>query len=345
MNPFDYAYELNKATTEALHKTRIGALQENSNRLFENGVVSNFEVKMGTFLKQKAILNFEREIECLIEFEAMKEKIINSNSRSIKCAPNIISTGDYITHIPDYQDKSEERTYIIRNSIDHKRGYDSAYLLLCQQTLKFLDLNGNIVEFPVAFDNVKTRMAESFEKSAILDDAATYECYIQDNEHTNRICCTDENAMGGISRFIIKGRAYKVIGVDNLSMNGIIYIKLKGDKVGPLDNVKLQVADYYRLISKDEEIVPDPKDFIIEGEDKILIDDEDSIYTINADESKGEIVDWTITTLKGVHMVVDSNNSVRIRVDNDLTLKGKYIELKATINQVDYTKKIKIVNW
>lgn len=344
MNPFNFSYELNKATREALHKTRIDAIQSNSNSMFDDGVISNFQVKMGTFLKQKALVNFENEIECLIEFEAMKEKIINSNSRSIKCAPGIIKTGDYITHTPDYQKMASERTYIIRTAIDNKRGYDYAYLLLCQQQFNMLDLDGNIHRFPVSFDNTRSKMAESFEKSTILDDAATYECYIQENEHTNRICCTDENAMGGVSRFIMKGRAFKVIGVDNLSMNGVIHIKLKGDKIGPQDNVELQIADYYKVFAKDE-IVDAPKEFVITGDNQVLIDDEDSIYTVNADEQKGEFVDWSINTLKNVHLIVDSNNSVRIRVDNDLTLKGKYIELKATISNVDYTKKIKIVNW
>lgn len=344
MNPFSFYYELNKSTREALHQTRVNSIQENSNRLFEDGVVSNFDVKMGTFLKQKALVNFEKEIECLIEFEAMKEKIINSNSRSIKCAPGVVKTGDYITHVPNFQEEAQERTYIIRTAIDNKRGYDYAYLLLCQQRVNILDLDGKVLSFPVCFDNTRSKMAESFEKSTILDDAATYECYIQENEHTNRICCTDEFAMGGISRFIMKGRAYKVIGIDNLSMNGVIHVKLKGDKVGPQDNMELEVADYYRSVEADK-VEEDPKEFIITGDNQVLIDDEYSIYTINADEQNGEIVSWSINEMKDVHLVVDSNNSVRIRVGNNLTLKGRYIELKATINYVDYTKRIKIINW
>lgn len=110
-----------------------------------------------------------------------------------------------------------------------------------------------------------------------------------------------------------------------------------------MDNVEIGIADYYRYIEKEEGA--SEKEFIISGENEILIGDGDYTYTINADESNGEKVTWSINSLNGVRLARDSNDSVRIRVDDNIALKGKIIELKATIYDIDYTKKIKIVNW
>ena len=76
-----------------------------------------------------------------------------------------------------------------------------------------------------------------------------------------------------------------------------------------------------------------------------MIGDGDYKYSINADESIGETVTWSINALNGVRLIQDANDSVRIRVDDNIALKGKIIELKATIYDIDYTKNIKIVNW
>lgn len=341
---FSFYQKVNQSTKEALNKTRIESLQDRANSLCDDGIVTGFEVKMGTFLKDKALLNFEKEIDCIIEFERMKEKIYNSNSRSIKCYPNTIKTGDYITHTVSHNGRiSEPRTYIIRSMVDQKWGYDYTFMIICQQVLKMLDTNNNVIEFPVNFNDSRTRMTESFEKSALVDEAGTYEMYIQDNEHTRRIAQSDEFCRGKISRIIFKGRAYKVIGVDDVSMNGLMCVQLKIDKVSPMDNMELGIADYYRYMEKVEDNTA--KEFIISGEKEILIGDGDYTYTINANESNGEIVKWSISAPKGVRLLRDANDSVRLRVDDNIALKGKIIELKATIYDIDYTKNIKIVNW
>lgn len=343
---FSFYQKVNQSTKEALNKVRIQAIQDRANSLCDDGIVTGFEVKMGTFLKDKALLNFEKEIDCIIEFERMKEKIYNSNSRSIKCYPNTVKTGDYITHIVSHSGRiPEPRTYIIRSMVDQRWGYDHTFMIICQQMVKMLDKNNNIVEFPVNFNDSRTRMAESFEKSALTDDAGTYEMYIQDNEHTRRIAQSDEFARGQISRMIIKGRAYKVIGIDDVSMNGLMCVKLKIDKVSPMDNMELGIADYYRYIDQEETGQTPVKEFIISGEKEILLGDGDYVYTINANELNGEQVTWSINAINGVELLQDTNDSVRIRVDDNIALKGKIIELKATIYDVDYTKNIKIVNW
>ena len=342
---FSFYQKVNQTTRESLKKIRTEGLQERANSLYDDGIVTGFEVKMGTFLKDKAIVNFEKEIDCIIEFERMKEKIYNSNSRAIKCYPDEIKTGDYITHTETMSGRlPAPRTYIVRSMVDQKWGYDYMFMIICQQTISFLDENNEIVSFPVNFNDSRTMMSESFEKSALVDVAGTYEMYVQDNEHTRRIAQSDEFAMGCIDRFIIKGRAYKVVGVDDVSMNGLMCVKLKIDKVSPMDCVELGIADYFRYVDKAPEAAI-PTIFEVKGDEEILLGDGDYVYTVNADETKGEIVTWSITSLKGVHMVVDSNDSVRIRVDNNVALKGKMIELKATIHGADYTRNIKIVNW
>lgn len=339
---FSLYQKVNQSTRIALKKSNLESIQERTNSLFEENYLNNFEVKIGTFLKEKAILNFTKEIDCLIEFERMKEKVYNSNSRSIKTYPNTINTGDYVTHAYSYDEEKTERTYIIRSMVDRKRGYDHSFLIICQQNLTFLDKDGNIVSYPCNFNDGRTRMTESFEKSVLIDDASTYECYVQDNEHTRMICTSDEKTFGQVSRFIIKGRAYKVTSVDDLTMNGLITVRLKIDKVTPNDNLELGIADYYNNV---EDTVKDPiQEFVITGEDEILLDDGDYTYTINADEQYYK-VKWSINDINGVQMFVDKNDSVRIRVDNNIKLKGKIIELTATIDGVDYHKNIKIVNW
>lgn len=341
---FSFYQKVNQSTKEALNKTRIESLQDRANSLCDDGIVTGFEVKMGTFLKDTALLNFKTEIPCIIEFERMKEKIYNSNSRSIKCYPNTIKTGDYITHITRHSNRlPQPRTYIVRSMVDEKWGYDTTFMIICQQVVKMLDVNNNIVEFPANFNDSRTKMSESFEKSAITDDAGTYEMYIQDNEHTRRIAQSDEFCMGQISRMIIKGRAYKVIGIDDLSMNGLMCVKLKIDKVSPMDNMELGIADYYRYVEKEEDTPV--KEFVISGDKEILLGDGDYTYTINADEAEGEVVKWSISAPNGVRLLRDANDSVRLRVDDNIALKGKIIELKATIYDIDYTKNIKIVNW
>lgn len=344
---FSFYQKINQSNKEALHTLRIESIQDRANSLCDDGIVTGFEVKMGTFLKDKALLNFEKEIDCIIEFERMKEKIYNSNSRSLKCYPNTIKTGDYITHIVRHNDRiPEPRTYIIRSMVDQKWGYDHTFMIICQQILKMLDRDNNVIEFPVNFNDNRTQLSESFEKSALVDDAGTYEIYIQDNEHTRRIAQSDEFTRGQVNRMIFKGRAYKVIGVDDVSMNGLMCVKLKIDKVSPMDNMELGIADYYRYIEDESEKVDTPiGNFVISGEKEILLGDGDYVYSIDSDELNGAEVIWSINAIKGVKLIIDTNDSVRIRVDDNIALKGKIIELKATIYNVDYTKSIKIVNW
>lgn len=340
---FSFYGKVNGSSRAIDKQHRISDIQQNANDMFDDGLVSGFEVKMGTFLKEKAVLNFETEIECLIEFERMKEKVYNSNSRSIKTYPNTINTGDYVTHSYSYNENKGQRTYIIRSMVDRKRGYDHSFMIICQQELKFLDKEGNIVSFPCNFNDSRSRMVESYEKSALVDDASTFECYIQDNEHTRMICTSDESGYGQISRFIIKGRAYKVTGIDDITMNGLITIRMKIDKVSPQDNLELGIADYHKLVNE-EQVPEEGVEFMITGENEVLLGDGDYTYTINADEQYYKVA-WSINDITGVHLFVDQNDSVRIRVDNNIKLKGKEIVLKATIDNVEYTKEIKIVNW
>lgn len=339
---FSTYQRLNQLNQQALTKARLEILQERADGLNDGNLVTGFEVKIGTFLKNTAIINNEKEIDCIIEYERMKEKVYNSNSRRIMCYPNEIKTGDYVTiYTEQGQVLPQSKTYIIRSAVDNKIRHDQAFMVICQQRISFLS-NGEVVTFPAYFNESRSKMTETRDKSPLVDDAATYEMYVQYNNHTRLITESDEFAIGRVNRFIIKNRAYRVMGIDDVSMEGLMCIKIKIDKVSPMDNLENNVADYFKHIEEVPNEV-DPSMYTIEGDNEIYINDSAEYTLVGVNEN--DVVEWSVTPILEDIKLIANGSNIKIEVAKNLTLKNKKITLKATVNKVEYIKEIKIINW
>lgn len=264
-------------------------MQSRFDDLYENHHITFYDALIGTKKAKNALINFETEIRCLIYDEKLKEMILNANNRKLLTAPNTVKTGDYVS--VKLRDTDEiERTYIVRNLEDKLKTHDKSNILFCQQELKFINAKNEIVKYPV-------HMLET--KSLLKDDGqlymttpySFYSFIIQDNKDTQSL----KDGM----RFMLKGRAYRISGHDDLSMNGLITVRFETDEKTINDNAELGVADYYsnNVTDKTETQYVGDKSIIIGGEDVLIINQEQTYSIIT--NAPSTVMEWSVESKKG----------------------------------------------
>lgn len=316
------------ATTNNREDT-IKDLQANTQAMFENDYISGFELMIGTdYYNQRATVNGEREIECIFKYQKMKEAVFNSLALKISVRPNELKTGDLLTMKFEFDKDMEERTYIVRDMPNKKRGYDEHFILLCQYTFK-LKHNGKIINIPTFVDDNKTMLRDSSIGAIENQDVSSSWIYVQKNAINRKLG-------SNIKRLIIDGEAYKIIGVNHLtSTSGLIMIAIKNDEVHPMDDLINGIA--YNGEDSTEE--PSPTLEIV-GE-KDLYFDTDCEYTIDNTTTYPTI--WVCTEPFVKFRLVDGNKCI-IYVEYDRALTNKTFELKCTVDIATYTKTIKLIN-
>lgn len=292
---YDYYFKIRENYTDLTEKNGLlKDMHDMINRDLQTNMITEFEAKMGIDYHRKTVtVNFEREIECLLQFKRMKEAVLNSNAREIVCKIGDVKTGDYITHIDD-QKPDDIRTYIIRNMVDRKFGYDKSYGLLCQKVFKVILPDKTIKSYPIHFSDNKTMMMESDSKMMTLP-ADVIEGYVQEDRYT----LTWSND----KRFVSNGEVFEVVGIDKQTMNGLITLRLKKTQETQYDNMELEIADYYKHFSREEmpeepELEPSGYELSIIGEGEIYTGfDDDYTATVKVDgvPLNGLQVDWSIT--------------------------------------------------
>jgi hypothetical protein len=119
--------------------------------------------------------------------------------------------------------------------------YDRGVILRCYSSIKWLDENGDIRSSWFCMQSNSTSSFGIEDGRVLILPNERRELTIQDTIYTRKI---EKN-----KRFIVDGRAWRVIGVNRL-IDGIITLTLEENLINKdLDNVELGIADYYNNIS------------------------------------------------------------------------------------------------
>lgn len=130
----DWDYFYNQSENNTSMKDRfINDMQANMDSSLNNMYIQGFDVKIGMdFFKEKAILlDTGEEFDCVVDYDKVKEKTLNSLSRKIRYKLSAkIKAGSYIEHQFKYSDEPK-RTYIVITQPDPHRGYELSYMTEC----------------------------------------------------------------------------------------------------------------------------------------------------------------------------------------------------------------------
>ena len=185
------------------------------------------------------------EISGILRYAKLKERIYNSKAREILTPHSTLQAGDYIEATflknPKIDTSTETRMYLTQSLIDKRENYDSAFLIDCNAKFNMKADNGETVTIYAYFENNSTQLMSNERNSNIWNDNSKYKCLVQNNPITRKLGKE-------VARIIIDGDGYEVVGVDKLSAEGIIGVEFVASMVNPtLDNLELQIADYYRF--------------------------------------------------------------------------------------------------
>lgn len=304
----------------------LGEMQEQYDYTYDNNYITYFEALIGTNRAEKAMVNFEKEIRCIIYDEQLKEMVLNANNRKLLTDTKAVKTGDYVTTKMKH-DETTERTYIVRNLVDRLKGYDKSNILFCQQELKFINEHGHIVKYPIHVLETKTLLKDDGQMY-LTTSYSFFSFIIQDNEDTTHF--TEGR------RFILKGRAYRIAGLDDISMDGTITVRVESDEKTINDNLELGIADYY----KDTPHIPTPplaNDELV-GEETLIINESQEYRMVKTLPVSG--YNWSID-VDYVEMKVN-DDVVALYCDNKRRVGSSFV-LSVEVDGLTYTKEITII--
>ena len=186
----------------------------------------------------------------ILRYAKLKERIYNSKAREILTPHNVLQPGDIIEATflrnPTVDDSTETRMYLCQSLIDMRENYDSAFLIDCNAQFNIKNDNGDAYTVYAYFENNSTQLMSNERNSNMWNDNSKFKCLVQSNPLTRKLGKE-------ISRVIIDGDGWEIVGTDRLSAEGIIGVEFVASFINPsLDNLELQIADYYRFDSMED---------------------------------------------------------------------------------------------
>ncbi|MEG1142479.1 MAG: hypothetical protein RSE41_08580, partial [Clostridia bacterium] len=273
------------------------------------------------------------KLKGIIRFARMKDKLLNSKSRELITHHNMVKTGDYVTHTYKRDDKGsiENRVYMVQSLMDMKLDYDVTYLINCDISFNIQKENGEVITIPAYVENNRTKL-QAKENNQVKFDDSQFQVNIQYNKDT---CLIGTK----INRIYVKmnnydSDVYSVTGIDKLSLEGVMYVGLKLDKVDKnRDNEELCVADYKTIDN-----VIDP--LKINGNNTMYIGSEEE-YTLSTIQPAS----WNLSSNDYAEIISSDFNKVKVRAKKDNKNVGKTIELVAKVGELVNKKTIKLITW
>jgi len=128
-----------------------------------------------------------------------------------------------------------EDKWIITTDIDDLKAYKSASMVKSNNTLKFYSSSSStLYQIPCIIG----KSSISLETNKFLSIPADENLVVcPNNIDSSKI---DEN-----TRFILGGKVYSVIGIDNIETVGLLVIRIKEGQISDDDNLELSIANYY----------------------------------------------------------------------------------------------------
>lgn len=343
---YDYLFKLKNhyASSNVSSESKediIAELQSTMQSEIDSSLISEYDLRIGIPEYRRTVkVNNTKEIVVAIKDERYKEPVYDALAISIYTAPNECDSGDYIVMtIRDTED-----VYLVRAEPNKRRNHDKLMLLQCQYNVKILDDDGVTVHnYPMFFQDNKSRPSVSERSETGVTENSTFQAYVRhDNVSRRLIDVTGTTASGKsnkISRILIDGLAYKIVGSDPVTARGIITLGLELDNKTPNDNLELGIADYYNNLPP---ITPPPEELVINCDYPDLCIGETNTYTITTNNTvtwglsdNGVIATLGLTGVNGQCTVTCSNKTDLIGKKVTLTA---YLDYGATV-----TKEIPIV--
>jgi hypothetical protein len=303
----------------------ISEMQSNMAIELENNFINEYEVKIGMeYFKKTITVNFTDTLTVVVKQEDYAQE------RTILCEVNDLATGDYVTITEDDTDY----IYIVSLRPFRKSNYDSVFVSGCQYDTKILDADGKtVLNYPLSFQSNKSNPSVKEGYTSGVTENSSFEAYVKYDDITKRfVSNADDNK---ITRVLVNGLAYKIIGSDPASLKGLLILGLELDEITPDDNLDLGVADYYSN-------VVETSDDTITGDSDLWIGDTNT-YSITTDS----IVTWELTDdgVIATLLTSDTNGECTVICKSNTSLIGEIVTLTATLDtDVQYTKIITITS-
>lgn len=337
---YDYLFKLKEHYGNGVTENKdgiIAELQATMQKELDTNYLNEFNLKFGMpEFTREAIINFDdsNKILVVLKDKKFKDMIYDSMAEVMLTEPNKCSAGDYV----QLTKRDQEEVYIIRALPIEKKDHDEVMLLQCQHNIKILDDDGvKIWNFPCFFQDNKSRPSISERAETGVTEDSTFQAYVRYDEISRRFVDTT-NGSNKITRILIDGLAYKIVGSDPASMKGLLTLGLELDTKSPNDNLELGIADYYNNIAPP---TPEPTLQII-GDSELCIGDTNT-YTITTNN----VVTWGITN-NGVNVTLGLtgvNGECTVYAKYDTKLIGKTETLTAYLDYgATFTKTITITS-
>lgn len=296
-------------------------------QILENKLINQYN-KMYRIFAQNNVLKLNLSEDNIINgiIQDVSGKNVNSTYKKEILTPyNTLKTGDYITHI--YNGKSVN--YIVESEIDREIGADKAYLLECPFSINIFDYDyTNLRQYFIALKNNNASLGVT-ESAISITANSSFDIIMKYDEHT-RSFVTSTNVINGIehakiTRVLIDGLAFNVVGVNHLISKGLLVISIESGTIDTMnDNIDLQVADYYKYYRE-------PIDY------NGLINAEMAKYETTANITKDILSGADVTnTIKKLKTGQTANNNITVSVssvdaDGLLTLTDGIVRLTSQI--------------
>ncbi len=338
---YDYLFKLKEHYGNGVVESRediIAKLQSTMQNELDNNYIDEYVVKKDMpYFQNNVVLNFKNILSVVFANRKYKEVVYDSLAKTILLEKNIIDVGDYIT----ITEEGLDRIYLVMSKPLRKKTHDEAFMLNCQYKVRILDDDGvTIHDYYVFFQSNKSRPGVNERAETGVTENSTFQAYIRHDNISRRLIDTTNDKSNKISRVIIDGLAYKIVGSDPVSMKGLITLGLELSTIDSInDNLELGIADYWNNIKQP---TPPPEDLVIECEWDDLEIGGTNTYTIDTNN----IVTWGLSD-NGVIATLGLtgvNGQCTVTCPYKTDLIGKKVTLTAYLDYgATVTKEIPIV--
>lgn len=207
-------------------------------------VLSTFEILVDSDIAEDIIVDGITSMKCIFDYgstiQATKNEV-SSYTKEMWIEIGKVHVGSIITHT----DKVSlvENTYIVTIKEEDTRGYDLCYIQKTNNTLLYYSKTPPTSPDPITNDPYSIHCIIGkgnlgLETNKFISLASDEYLIICPNS-------ADSLKIDLNTRFLLSKSAYKVIGVDNISVNGLLNIRVKEDTTNSDDNLELGIANYY----------------------------------------------------------------------------------------------------
>lgn len=285
-------------------------------------------------------------IDVHVYYKKIKEPTLNSLARGLYADLNTLKTGDYITYADKYSGITE--TYMVRNKPEPKRTYEDAYMLFCNDSLRWIDKGTKEIKtYPCIMSHDKY-IIDIRDEGMFERESSWVVVLAQANKDTLKIQTNDRFLFRELDDEVTS--AYEVMDTNPHTLNGLVILKIRKVKVvSDVDNLGLGIANYYDYFSLEEPVIDTSE---ILGDIKILLGTT-NMYSI--DNIDWEQYEWRVEAKTGtiginryLTVATDENDNLHINAVASAPSVGNqfYVSIYDKYTDIQYlSKEVEVTGW